>query len=236
VCHIVALNSEGEIVLDRQSDTAESNLIAALEGLRRKVPKDAQVRVHLEASELAGWIRRVLKPRVFRVAVGDPKSTAWIAKDARKTDRLDAIKLADLLRMGKVHEVYYPEDDHRAVFKQVVQHFDDVTRQQVRIKQKIKARLRAQGVLAEGDCVYGASTTGTGTGTGTESKSESETQTQTQTQTQTAHGRGRGRDHWLAQVKSKPAREAVEQLYELLDHTLDARNKARRLMLRSEEP
>lgn len=142
--HVVAMGRDGTVLVDRKFDTSESNLIASIEALK------GDVHVHLEASELAGWIRRVLRSRVRRVVVGHAKSNAWIAKDPLKADRVDAFKLAELLRMGRVHEVYYPDEDHRAVFKQIVQHYDDVTEQEARLKVKIKARLRAQGVIVHG--------------------------------------------------------------------------------------
>ena len=103
--------------------------------------------MHLEASELAGWIRRILQGRVARVVIIHATTNAWIAKDPRKRDSVDAFRLAELLRLGRMHEVYYPEEEHRAVFKQLVQHYDDVVAQQIRPKLKIKACLRAQGVI-----------------------------------------------------------------------------------------
>lgn len=191
-CHVVAVDPEGSVVFDRKFDTSEANLISVFESIK------GEVHVHLEATDLAGWIRRVLKPRVARVLVGHAKSSAWIAKDPLKRDRLDAYKLAELLRMGRVHEVYFDDEDHRARFKQIVQHYDDLTQQQVRLKNKVKARLRAQGVIARGKTVY------------------------------TPRGRGR----WLGQVPSPVTREAILQLYELLDQTLAAQEHAAELMQR----
>ncbi|MFQ6091051.1 MAG: transposase, partial [Candidatus Bipolaricaulia bacterium] len=106
--------------------------------------------------ELAGWLRGILQKQeqVTRVAVGHAQSNAWIAKDPLKGDQVDAFKLAELLRLGRVHEVYYLDDDHRQVFKQVVRHYDDVIDQQARLKRKIKARLRSQGIIIRGQRVY----------------------------------------------------------------------------------
>ena len=148
-CHLVAMDRDKSVLRDRQFATGEANLIAAVEGLK------GQVHVHIEASELAGWVRRVLKPHVTRVWVSHPKSSAWIAKDPLKRDRLDAYKLANLLRMDQIHEVYYPDEEHRILFKQVVQHYDDVTDQARRLKQKVKAAFRQQGVIPQGKTVYG---------------------------------------------------------------------------------
>jgi transposase len=145
---MVGLNKEGSVVADRKFPTGEVPLINVIKSV------SGDVHVHLEASELAGWIRRTLKTRVARVIVSHPRSNAWIAKDPLKRDRLDAFKLADLLRMNRVHEVHFAEDDRRAEFKQIVQHYDDVTDQEVRLKLKIKARLRTQGVIAKSQDVY----------------------------------------------------------------------------------
>src|SRR5882672_1472170 len=148
--HQVALDKEKAVLRDRQLPTSEANLIKAFEDV------EGEVHVHVEAAELAGWVRRVLKGRVEKIIVGHPKSSAWIAKDPLKRDRLDAYKLADLLRNGQVHEVYYADEDHRTVFKQIVQHYDDVTVQQAGLKNKIKAAFREQGVIARGITVYSA--------------------------------------------------------------------------------
>lgn len=147
-CHLVAMDREGSVIADRKFPTSEANLIAAIEPLR------GEVHVHLESSELAGWIRGVLQPRVARVLVSHAKTNAWIAKDPLKQDRLDAFKLAELLRMKRVHEVYYPDEDHRRVFKELVQHYDDLTEDQARLKVKIKARLRRQGLIVREKAVY----------------------------------------------------------------------------------
>jgi len=77
-----------------------------------------------------------------------------MAKDPHKRDSVDAFKLAELLRMGRAHEVYYPDEAHRAVFKQLRQHYDDVVAQQVRLKLKIKARLGTHGVIVRGKAMY----------------------------------------------------------------------------------
>ena len=138
-CHLVAVDPEGLVLRNLQFPTSEAKLLAAIAG----VPGEMQV--HLEASALAGWIRRSLKGRVARVVIRHATTNAWIAKDPRKRDSVDAFKLAELLRLGRVHEVYYPPEEHREVFKQLVQHYDDVVAQQLQFKLKIKARLRAQG-------------------------------------------------------------------------------------------
>jgi hypothetical protein len=72
---------------------------------------------------------------------------AWIAKDSQKDDAVDARKLAELLRLNRVHEVYYEDRlDHRS-FKYLVVHYEQLSREQARLKSKIKARLRTFGII-----------------------------------------------------------------------------------------
>lgn len=148
VCHVVAMNKEAIVLKDEQFDTSEKNLIDTIGSIK------GNVHLNLEASELAGWIYRIMKPRVAEVFVSHAKTNAWIAKDPLKRDRVDAFKLADLLRMGRVHEVYYTDDSDRLALKQLVQHYDDITRDEARQKVKIKARLRAQGYLSQGTRLF----------------------------------------------------------------------------------
>jgi len=147
-CHQVALQPDGRIIHNQQFATSETNLIKAFAEL------SGEIQVHLEASELAPWVRSCIAAHVQRVVIGHPRTNAWIAKDSNKSDRVDALKLAELLRLGRVHEVYYSDQQPRRVFKQLVQHYDDLTVQQARLKMKIKSRLRTQGVIITGRRLY----------------------------------------------------------------------------------
>lgn len=139
--HQLGMQPDGSVVLNRRSPMSEANLITAFSGLGQ------HIQVHLEAGELAAWVRTVIAPLVQRVVISHPKSNAWIARDPNKRDQLDAFKLADLLRMNRIHEVYYSDQQSRRDFKLLVQHYDDLTGQQKRFKLKIKARLRTQGII-----------------------------------------------------------------------------------------
>src|SRR5882724_12943563 len=68
--------------------------------------------------------------------------------------RVDAYKLAELLRLNRFKEMHYAPDQPRRNFKQLVQHYDELTGQQARLKIKIKARLRMQGVIVTGERLF----------------------------------------------------------------------------------
>jgi len=146
----VGLNEGGVIKEQRELRTSEANLIKAFADL------EGELHVHLEAGELAPWAVSIITPLVQRVVCSHPQTNAWIAKDADKSDRLDAFKLADLLRLNRFKEVHYPPQQSRREFKTLVQHYDELTQQQARLKTKIKARLRMQGVIVRGEQLFSA--------------------------------------------------------------------------------
>jgi transposase len=144
----VAIKTDGSIKVNRSFTTSEANLRAAF------ADQHGEIHVHLEAGELAPWAAAVIAPLVTRVVCSHPKDNAWIAKDADKCDRVDAFKLAELLRLNRFKEVHYAPDQPRRNFKQLVQHYDELTGQQARLKTKIKARLRMQGVIVRGERLF----------------------------------------------------------------------------------
>jgi transposase len=159
-CEQLGMLSDGTVKIRNRFQTSEANLIKAFKELGKSVGKgldkgvEWEIHVHMEAGELAPWVREVIKPYVKSVEISHSRDNAWIAKDPNKNDRIDAHKLADLLRMNRYRPVYYSDDRSRREFKQLVQHYDDLTAQQVELKQKIKSRLRTQGVIIHKRWVY----------------------------------------------------------------------------------
>ena len=150
-CHQVVLNSDGSLHLSRSIPTSEHAVRNAFANL------GSDVRVHLEASELSDWIYSIIKLLVSQIIVSHPRSLAWIGKDSNKTDSIDARKLAELLRLNRFHEVYYQANDSRRIFKQLVVHHEELSREQARLKAKIKARLRCCGFICKGANVFSQS-------------------------------------------------------------------------------
>ena len=144
----VALNHDGVSRVNRDFTTSEASLVKAFLDLK------GEIHVHLEAGELAPWAASVIAPLVTRVVCSHPQSNAWIAKDADKSDRIDAYKLAELLRLNRYKEVHYAPVQRRREFKTLVQHYDELTAQQARLKTRIKGRLRMQGVIVRGERLF----------------------------------------------------------------------------------
>ena len=140
-CYQTVINSDGALLSARSLPTSEQNLRSAFAHL------NGDVRVHLEASELSDWVASIVQPLVAEVVVSHPRSLAWIGKDSQKDDKIDARKLAELLRIGRVHRVFCQSDDSRRTFKYLVTHYEHLSCEQARLKSKIKARLRTLGII-----------------------------------------------------------------------------------------
>lgn len=110
----------------------------------------------VEEGPLTQWISWQLRGQVDELLVCDPKENFWISRSAKKTDRIDAVKLARLLRMGELREVWHPKQKNdRALFAAAGAHYLAMRREQVRLKHKIKSMFRRWGVLnVAGQTIY----------------------------------------------------------------------------------
>ena len=149
-CTLGIMDGRGTYLGHQRFPTSESELIP------RVVAVEASAkRLALEECTLARWAARTLAPYVDEVLVADPRKNRLISRNPRKSDAADVYNLCRLLRLGDIETVYQAAEDHRAVFKASVQQYIDLRRQQVALKQKIKARFRRWGVLrVEGSRIY----------------------------------------------------------------------------------
>src|SRR5210317_1105655 len=70
-----------------------------------------------------------------------------------KDDAIDAEKLAHLARGGYVKAIYHPVNKKRR-FKELVFAYHDTVKSQTRIKNKLKARFRSEGIPCSGMTVF----------------------------------------------------------------------------------
>lgn len=110
----------------------------------------------VEEGSLTQWISWQLAGSVDELVVCDPKENFWISRSAKKTDHIDAVKLARLLRMGELRAVWHPaQKNDRALFAAAAAHYIAMRREQVRLKHQIKSSFRRWGVLdVTGESVY----------------------------------------------------------------------------------
>ncbi len=150
-CYQTIIDADGSLCRSRSIPTSEQQLRSAFANL------GGDVRVHLEAGELSNWVASIIQPLVSQVIVSHPRSLAWIGKDSQKDDKVDARKLAELLRLNRVHRVFQQTDDSRRTFKYLVVHYEQLSREQARFKSKIKARLRTLGIIRKDSKLFSIS-------------------------------------------------------------------------------
>ena len=85
------LDSTGRLMMESVVETKAATILQFVHGLR------GSVHVTLEEGTCAAWLHDLLKPHVASVLVCDPRKNALL-KAGNKNDRIDARKLADLLR------------------------------------------------------------------------------------------------------------------------------------------
>lgn len=112
----------------------------------------------IEEGLLTQWIGWQLSDSVDELITCDPKQNFLISRSARKTDGLDAMKLARLLRLGELAPVWHPpEKNPRALFAAAGKHYLSMRAHQVRLKLQIKALFRRWGTLnVKGEAIYSA--------------------------------------------------------------------------------
>jgi len=148
-CWGAARNQEGKLLNSEKFKTGEENLIAYVKS------QGGEATVLLEECDLAGWAQRVLIGHAEKVAVCEPRANLWIHRDAVKTDKIDAAKLADIARLGNYKEVYHTGDERIYHLHAAVKAYERLVGRTTALKNQIKAELRGEGVITEGTRVFG---------------------------------------------------------------------------------
>jgi transposase len=84
----------------------EGRLRTTPEALRRRFDSEQPLRIAIEAGTHSPWISRLLEECAHEVLVANPRKTRLIYGGKRKTDKLDAHKLARLARLDP--KLLYP--------------------------------------------------------------------------------------------------------------------------------
>src|SRR6266478_8623063 len=98
----VVRDSSGNLVMEATLETKSATILEFVHGLR------GSLRVSFEEGTCACWLHDLLKPHVTEVLVCDPRKNALL-RVGNKNDRIDARKLADLLRTGLLSPVYHED-------------------------------------------------------------------------------------------------------------------------------
>lgn len=108
-------------------------------------------RLHLayEVSGYSGYLHDGLSEDVDCIAVANPTKTTWIYRTTKKTDRIDARKLAVLLSIGELPTVHVPTKEVRQ-WRQTILHRRNLVKDVCRVKNRIRAVLKSVGHFKAG--------------------------------------------------------------------------------------
>lgn len=151
-CHISSLDFA--VVNERGTTTKRAKVNTGVKefiDFIKSVPKPRKI--YIEEGELAGWLLETSLKFGEQLVVTDPKINKWIGKAGQKDDTIDAEKLAQLARGRYIKAIYHPVNKRRR-FRELIAAYHDTVKSQARIKNKIKATFRRNGIRCSGTTVY----------------------------------------------------------------------------------
>src|SRR5215207_9615080 len=143
---IAVLNASGKLVTEAVVETSAATVLDFLKGLR------GQVEVTFEEGTHAAWLYDTLQRTKATVIVCDPRKNRLL-RDGNKSDRVDARKLAQLLRAGLLSPVYHGQHGTRDL-KELVRSYEYLVEDSTRVMNRLKALFRSRAIACAGTDVY----------------------------------------------------------------------------------
>src|ERR1700720_512832 len=145
---IAVLDGSGKLVMETIVETKASSILQFLHGLR------GELHVTWEEGIWAAWLYDLLQPQVQHIVVCNPRRNALL-KEGSKSDKVDARKLADLLRSGMLRAVYHGENGLRTL-RELGRSYQTIGKDLTRVMNRLKALYRGWGIPSAGTRVYAA--------------------------------------------------------------------------------
>jgi len=142
------MDVHGKLLMECLLETKASTIVEFVQGLQ------GPLSLTFEEGTSAAWLHDLLKPHVSRLVVCDPRKAALL-KEGNKSDRIDARKLAELLRTNQLKPVYHGEHGIRSL-KELGRSYLTITKDVTRVMNRIKALYRGWGIACTGSSVYSA--------------------------------------------------------------------------------
>ena len=139
---IAVLNSSGKLVMECVIETKAITILDFLKGLR------GSLHVTFEEGTWAAWLYDLIKPHVTELVVCNPRRNALL-KEGSKSDRIDARKLAELLRSNMLRSVYHGEQGVRKL-KELARSYLAISKDLGRVMSRVKAIYRSWGIPCTG--------------------------------------------------------------------------------------
>jgi transposase len=143
---VAVMDPTGKLVMECILETKASTILEFLAGLR------GSLSVAFEEGTWAAWLYDLLKPHVARVVVCNPRKTALL-KHGNKNDRIDAGKLANLLRLDNLEPVYHGQTGVRTL-RELARSYLTIVKDLSRVMNRLKALYRGWAIPCAGRDVY----------------------------------------------------------------------------------
>src|ERR1700750_2780824 len=143
---VAVMDSSGKLIMECILETKAATILEFIDGLR------GTLLVTFEEGTSAAWLHDLLKPCVSHLLVCDPRKNALL-KDGSKSDRIDARKLAELLRGNHLSPLYHGENGVRTL-KELARSYLTNTKDLTRVMSRIKAVYRSWAIPCAGPAVY----------------------------------------------------------------------------------
>src|SRR6201987_1672836 len=145
---VAVMDSKGKLIMECILETKAATILEFIQGVR------GTLAVTFEEGTCAAWLHDLLKPHVSRLVVCDPRKNALL-KDGSESDRIDARKLAELLRGNQLSSVYHGDHGLRTL-KELGRSYLTITQDLTRVMSRIKALYRSWAIPCSGTTVYAA--------------------------------------------------------------------------------
>jgi transposase len=145
---VAVMDAGGKLIMECLLETKAATIVEFIQGLH------GTLAVTFEEGTSAAWLHDLLKPHVSRLVVCDPRKAALL-KEGNKSDRIDARKLAEMLRTNQLKAVYHGEHGVRTL-KELGRSYLTITKDVTRVMNRIKALYRSWAVPCAGTTVYAA--------------------------------------------------------------------------------
>ncbi len=143
---IAVLDANSKLVMQCVIATQASTILDFIHGVR------GELHVVLEEGISAHWLYGMLKPHVHSIMVCDSRKSA-LMNAGNKSDRIEARKLAELLRAGQLSPVFHEEVGVRTL-RELARSYLTLTQDVTRVMNRIKGVYRSQAIACAGKRVY----------------------------------------------------------------------------------
>jgi transposase len=141
---VAVLNLDGKLVTQAVIQTDATAIRDFLRGL------SGEIRLTFEEGTQAQWLYEVTRQLVSELVVCNARHSSSLGN---KSDRADALKLAQYLRAGLLKPVYHGSVPTQTL-KQLAHSYDSLTSDATRCMNRLKSLFRSRGVACPGRDVY----------------------------------------------------------------------------------